>query len=130
MMENSAVIAALTSRENRAIVLVFCCTLIGAAAQMFIKTGASRMPDPSVVQMISSLPLMFGYCLYGISTLLLVMALKRGDLSILYPVIALTYVWVCMLSVFIFNETLNPLKAVGLVVIVTGVAILGKGSRK
>ena len=68
--------------------------------------------------------------LYGISTLLLVLALKDGELSLLYPVIALTYVWVTALSFLIFHDHINPWKLLGIVFIVAGVAVLGKGGRR
>ena len=74
--------------------LVFCCTLLGAAAQILMKIGANNLVHPGLTGMITNLPLMTGYCLYGLSTLLLVLALRDGELSLLYPVIALTYVWV------------------------------------
>ena len=63
--------------------------------------------------MATNLPLMGGYCLYGISTLLLVLALKDGELSLLYPVIALTYVWVTVLSFLIFHDDINPVETGG-----------------
>ena len=79
--------------------------------------------------MIANLPLLAGYALYGLSTLLLVLALREGELSLLYPVIALTYVWVTVLSVVIFHDRLNPFKLIGIVIVVTGVAVLG-GARE
>jgi drug/metabolite transporter (DMT)-like permease len=50
-------------------------------------------------------------------------------LSLLYPVIALTYVWVTVLSFVIFRETVNPFKLLGIAIIVSGVAILGRGAK-
>jgi multidrug transporter EmrE-like cation transporter len=114
----------------RALGLVFCCTLIGAAAQVFMKMGANAIAHPTPLQILTNVPLMSGYCLYGISTLLLVLALREGQLSLLYPVISLTYVWVTMLSVLIFKETLNPFKVAGLLIVVAGVAVLGMDGRK
>lgn len=110
--------------------LVFCCTILGAAAQILMKTGANRMSGPGLLGMATNLPLMAGYCLYGLSTLLLVLALKDGELSLLYPVIALTYVWVTVLSFLIFHDSINPWKLAGIVLIVSGVAVLGKGGRR
>jgi multidrug transporter EmrE-like cation transporter len=110
--------------------LVFCCTILGAAAQVLMKTGANHLVHPGLVGMATNLPLMGGYCLYGISTLLLVLALKDGELSLLYPVIALTYVWVTVLSFLIFHDDINPWKLAGIVLIVTGVAVLGKGGKR
>ncbi len=72
-------------------------------------------------------PLFAGYCLYGLNTVLLVFALRDGELSILYPIIALTYVWVTILSVVLFHETMNFFKLAGVTIVVIGVAVMGKG---
>jgi len=110
--------------------LVFGCTILGAAAQILMKTGANQIPHAGLAAMVTSLPLMAGYSLYGLSTLLLVLALRDGELSLLYPVIALTYVWVTFLSYWIFHDKLNPSRLLGVALIVVGVAILGKQSRR
>ncbi len=90
-------------------------------------------PHPSVAQLVgrifTSLPLFTGYAFYGVSTILLVLALRHGELSLLYPVIALTFVWVTILSVLIFHDSMNPLKLAGITTIILGVAILGKSHR-
>ena len=69
-----------------------------------------------------------GYAMYGVSTVLLVLALRHGQLSLLYPVFAMTYVWVTVLSVLVFHESMNGFKLAGITVIVGGIAVLGKGS--
>lgn len=120
--------------------MVVGCTILGAAAQMLIKQGTTMMPpllDPAAGSILSqapmiawkiltNLPLFGGLACYGISTILLVLALRYGELSVLYPIIALTYVWVSILSVGFLGETLNPYKVLGLVFIVIGVAVLGR----
>lgn len=115
---------------RRSIALVFCCTLLGAAAQVLMKSGATDVAHPGIagvlIGMLTNARLFAGYCLYGLSTLLLVLALKDGELSLLYPVIALTYVWVTLLSFLLFHETVNPYKMVGIAIIVIGVTILGR----
>lgn len=117
-------------RRRRSLILVFLCTLVGAAAQIFIKQGASAVTRPgfigAVVSMLTDPPLFFGYCLYGFNTILMVLALRDGELSIIYPVIALTYVWVTLLSVWVFHEPMNIFKAVGIAIIVGGVAMIGR----
>ena len=114
---------------------MFCCTIFGAAAQILIKSGANTLaPNPTVAEMIARifthLPLFIGYCFYGVSTILLVLALRHGELSMLYPVIALTFVWVTILSVIVFHDTLNPLKFMGIAIICSGVAILGRSTAR
>jgi multidrug transporter EmrE-like cation transporter len=121
--------------RRRSLILVLCCTIIGAAAQILIKVGAGTLnqPSPSLLQtaihMILTPSLFAGYSLYGISTVLLVIALKHGELSLLYPVFAMTYVWVTILSVVLLKEAMNPYKLVGIAIIVGGVAVLGMGDR-
>lgn len=110
--------------------MVFCCTILGAAAQILLKTGANQLGHPTLLGIIENLPLMAGLALYGVSTLLLVLALKDGELSLLYPVIALTYVWVTVLSLAIFHDHVSPIKLAGVAVIVIGVGVLGRGQKQ
>ncbi len=119
------------TQQRRSFLLVVCCTIIGAAAQVLIKKGAVALgPNATIVQtalaMILNPALFAGYSMYGISTVLLVLALRHGHLSLLYPVFAMTYVWVTILSVVVFHEAMNPYKLAGIVTIVAGIAVLGR----
>ena len=122
-------------QRRRSVWLVLGCTVLGATAQILIKLGANTLgPHPSVLDMaikILTTPSLFiGYSLYAMSTVLLVLALRHGELSLLYPVIALTFVWVTILSVLIFHDSMNPMRLAGIAIIVSGVAILGRDGRK
>ena len=119
------------AKRRQAILIVVCCTLLVAIAQYLIKLGANRLSHAGLLATtigIFTIPqLFFGYCLYGVFTVMFVYALRHGELSILYPLIALSYVWVTITAVLAFHESLNPLKMIGLVVIVGGIAVLGVG---
>ncbi len=118
-----------TSVRWRPVLLVCCCTVLGAAAQILMKIGMAHF-QPNVWALITNVPLFVGYVLYGINTLLLVLALREGELSMLYPIIALTYVWVTLLSYTLLREPPNAFKNAGVLAIVIGVAVLGKGKPK
>jgi multidrug transporter EmrE-like cation transporter len=120
--------------------LVFSCTVIGAVAQMLIKLGAGQMSvhltlpqvlhDPTVVmrfgfRILANSRLFVGYSLYGLNTVLMAYALKGRELSRLYPIIALTYVWVTILSVMLLSEHVNFFRILGITLIVGGVSVLG-----
>jgi drug/metabolite transporter (DMT)-like permease len=133
-------VAARSGRTNP-VYLVLGCTVLGAAAQVLMKFGAMHpMPamslgDPlSVAAFLLSLlgnwQLLVGYGLLACNTLLLILALRDGELSMLYPIIALTYVWVNLLSMYFFHEHLKPWKVVGIALVIGGVALLGKASRR
>ena len=115
-----------------AIGIVFVQTLFGAVAQILLKAGTQQQRGEGLVDIVIGIftnPQLFvGYALYGISALLMIAALKYGELSILYPVIAMTYVWVAILSVLIYGESAGFLKFGGLSCIVLGVAVLGMSS--
>lgn len=130
-----------TTKKNqfKANIMVGGCTILGAAAQMLIKSGLGQLPLTPIAAtadwsqwiafalgIIMNVPFMVGLSCYGLSTGLLVLALRYGELSVLYPIIALTYVWVSILSVFLLGETMNPYKIAGLAVIVIGVTVLGR----
>lgn len=116
----------------RPIGLVFVCTVIGAAAQILMKTGTARLPPQvTLADLALNLPLFAGFVCYGVNTVLLVLALRHGHLSVLYPIIALTYVWVTILSPRFFpTDHLNAWKVLGVSLIVLGVSLIGRGSRQ
>ena len=115
--------------RRKSVMLVFACTILGAAAQILMKVGMTHFrPDP--IALATNLPLVAGYVLYGLNTLMLVLALKEGELSMLYPIIALTYVWVTLLSYLLLHEPPNLYQDIGITTIVAGVAVLGRGGKK
>ena len=79
-----------------------------------IRHGAIRLDHPGFMGILTDIPLIAGYGLYGVMTVLIVIAFKDGELSVLYPVISLSYVWVTALSYFVFHDNLNPYKFAGL----------------
>lgn len=110
-------------------------TLINAASQVLIKTGAVWLgTHPTLEQtalgIVTNLSLFTGYSLLGISTVLMVLALRHGELSLLYPFIALTFVWVTILSHVIFHEQVNAPMIAGIALIVGGVGTLGRGASR
>lgn len=120
-----------SAKRRQAIYIVLACTLLVAIGQYLIKIGANRLSHAGLLATaigIITVPQLFaGYCLYAVFTVMFVYALRHGELSILYPLIALGYVWVTIMAVVAFHETMNPMKIIGLLVIISGVAVLGFG---
>jgi len=111
--------------------MIIAFTLVAAIAQPLFKTGANRLfAHPTIGGFVTDVPLITGLALYGCGSVLMILALRHGELSVLYPLIALSYVWVAILSVVIFHETLTPLKIAGIVTIIAGVATLGRGGSR
>jgi drug/metabolite transporter (DMT)-like permease len=129
-----------SSRTNP-VFLVFGCTLFAAAAQVLMKYGALHpMPgihldDPAsairfLMAVLGNSPLLLGYSLHACNAFLLIMALRHGELSVLFPVYALSYIWVDLLSLYFFHEHMNVWKTAGIVLVMGGVALLGRVSTR
>ena len=128
-------------RSNKSIYMVLGCTVFAAAAQVLMKFGANHaMPQmiltdtstwmPFALALLGNYMLLLGYCVQSGNALLLILALRDGELSMLYPIIALTYVWVNLLSMYFFREQMNIWKALGIVLVIGGVALLGRASAR
>jgi uncharacterized membrane protein len=119
------------AKRKLAIFIVLACTLLSAVGQYLIKLGANQLTHAGMLATmlgIFTIPQLFaGYCLYAVFTVMFVFALRHGELSILYPLISLSYVWVTITAVVAFHETMNPLKTIGLLIIICGVGVMGFG---
>lgn len=121
--------------------MVLGCTVFAATAQVLLKFGATHaMPQlnpgdtstwmPFLVALAGNYQLLLGYGAHSINALLLILALRDGELSMLYPIIALTYVWVNLLSIYFFHDQMNGWKAAGIALVIGGVALMGRASAR
>lgn len=128
-------------RSNKSVYMVLGCTVFAATAQVLMKFGANNAMPPMVptnpstwmpflMALLSNTPLVLGYCVQSGNALLLILALRDGELSMLYPIIALTYVWVNLLSMYFFHEHMNVWKALGIALVIGGVGLLGRASSR
>ena len=102
-------------------------TLTGAFGPILLKKGSSRKLS-NIGSLITNYYLIGGVSLYAIATIVFIPALKGGELSVLYPFVALTYVWVSLLSVKFLGEKMNLMKWFGITSIIIGVSFIGFGS--
>ena len=110
-----------------AIVLVLVATSLGSFGPLFLKKASGKLTW-NIKNIISNRYLLIGLSFYAIGTILFIPALKGGDLSVLYPLVALVYVWVSLLSVKFLKEKMNRLKWIGISLIILGVALIGLGA--
>lgn len=110
-----------------AIGLVISATIIGAFGPILLKKASAKKLS-SIKSLSTNYHLFGGVALYAIGTMLFIPALKGGELSVLYPFVALAYVWVSLLSVKFLGEKMNKLKWFGIVLIIVGVSLIGIGS--
>lgn len=111
-----------------AIGVVIASTAITATAQIFYKIAADKI-TLDLTTILTNWQLFTGLFLYGIAAVLLILALKYGELSILYPIISLSFVWVNLLSMKFLGELIPLIKWIGIIFIIIGVSFIGFGSK-
>jgi len=108
------------------LVLMFICTIFTAFGQLFLKYGSLTF-EWNIIKLVTNYNLIYGLFFYGIGALLLLIALKYGDLSTMYPLISLTFIWVLFISIFVFNEVVNSFKINAVILIIFGVILIAGG---
>ena len=69
----------------------------------------------------------FGLCLYGLGALLLIVAFRFGEMSVLHPMLSFGFVFAMVWSVIILGENITPQKITGIILIIAGVIFLAFG---
>jgi uncharacterized membrane protein len=110
-----------------AIGLVLLGDIVGAFGPIFLKKASDSFSF-NILKLIKNKELIIGLCCYGFGTILFIPALKGGELSVLYPLVAISYAIVCLYSVKMLKEKMNKFKWLGIVLIMIGVAFIGIGS--
>lgn len=103
-------------------------SFIGSLGAAALKAGAKRL-KLDVVALLTNWQLVAGVAAYLISSVFFVFGLREGELSILYPLVSLGYLWTLVWSKIFFGETITRMKLIGVGLVLVGVALLGLGTR-
>lgn len=116
------------------LVLITASVSLSAVAQTMFKFGVERTRfsnDMTVFSkafsMLSSPYVLCGLGMYGIGTVMWLFALRSLDLSVAYPFVALSFVFVAVLSVVFLGETLTSTRILGTFLIITGLVVVFLG---
>ena len=110
-----------------AIIIIIIGTLIGTVGAIFLKKAAKGF-SLSIKGIFKNKYLIRGVFIYGFSSIIFIPALKFGELSVLYPFVSLSYVWITLASKIFLREKINRYKYAGIVFIIIGVSLIGLGS--
>ena len=113
--------------EIWAIGLVFLATVIGSFGSLLLKFGSKDF-SLNILKLLKNYKLILGLLIYVFTSVLFIIALRGGPLSVLYPITSLTYIWIGFLSVKFLKEKMNRFKWTGIVFIIIGVILIGVGS--
>ena len=102
-------------------------SFIGSFGAVFLKLGAEHMKG-SIAALVKNYWLAIGIVLYLLSSVFFVMGIAQGELTILYPMVAVGYIWTILWARLFFKEAFTIAKIGGLVMIIFGVALINFGN--
>lgn len=102
--------------------------LLGAIGQIMLRLASEKSLTP-IKALLTNWPL-YGFAIvYGVAVLINIWAYKIGGrTSIIYPTIALSYVFASLIAWKWLGEPINTWVWGGTAIIVVGVAVIGYGS--
>ena len=119
----------ITRTQKKAMALMVLCTFFTSLGQILWKLGVNKYSNTFFSLL--NVPFLLGFVSYGFGAVLMLIAFRRGELSVLYPIVATSYVWVSLLSPHLFpDDFMNAWKWAGVIIILISVSILGWASSR
>jgi drug/metabolite transporter (DMT)-like permease len=109
-------------------VLVLVASFFGSIGAGFLKAGAAKLHG-GWRYLFLNWKLAFGVALFLASSVLYVLGIKHGQLSVLYPLVSLSYIWALVWARIFFKEKFTTRKFAGLCLILLGILFVGIGNR-
>ena len=101
--------------------------LLGACAQLVMKSGASRSGAGGLIGILTRPATMAGLALNALAAALWIVALRSVDLSYAFPWLSLNFILVPLGAALFHGEVITRRKVVGMLGITVGLAIVAIG---
>jgi uncharacterized membrane protein len=115
---------------NQAILLAIVTAFLMALGQIFFKKAAIFYTNYEgsnfIMKYVSNPWFVVAVIIFGLATIVWVIALSKANLVSLYPITSLAYVIVPVASYFLFSEKLSAVNMLGIVFIIIGVILISQ----
>jgi drug/metabolite transporter (DMT)-like permease len=109
------------------IVLVLFASFVGSFGAVFLKLGAEHIRG-GLARLVTNYWLAIGIGLYLLGSVFYMMGVAQGQLTVLYPMVSLGYIWTIVWARLFFKEPFTKAKIGGLLMIIFGVALINFGN--
>jgi multidrug transporter EmrE-like cation transporter len=115
--------------------LIFTGVMLNAAAQILMKAGTNAVGHfefsaanivPIGWKLATEWHIVTALFCYGFSVVVWILALSRVPVSIAFPMLSMAYVVNAVAAWYLLGEELNPVKVLGIGVIILGVVIISR----
>lgn len=106
--------------------LVLCSVVLASTGQLMIKLGLNHHASIAggSLPLHGMVPTVCGLLVYALGTLLWIEAVRKRDISYLYPLSAINYTLVALGGMFFLGEVVSSARWAGIVVITLGVGLM------
>jgi multidrug transporter EmrE-like cation transporter len=117
--------------QGKTLLLILGAVVFSALGQLFLKSGARNLSGVDRLEFLlaaaQDMRVLLGIVAWAASTVCWLYVLRVAPLSQAYMLSSLTYVLIPVASIYVFGEQIRRLHAVGMVLIILGVACLLSG---
>ncbi|MGH7885805.1 MAG: EamA family transporter [Thermodesulfobacteriota bacterium] len=99
--------------------------LFSAIGQIFFKYGSDYVGS-SIFSWIFNYYLIIGLMIHAVGFYFMISAFKQANLSLIYPVLATSYIWVAIFSSILLKEKIQFIQWFGMMAIVAGIFMILK----
>jgi multidrug transporter EmrE-like cation transporter len=101
----------------------------GSVGAVFLKSGAAKL-KLNIPSLLTNWNLFAGIGVYVLSSILFIKGVRQGELSVLYPMVAIGYVLTLVWSRIFFKEPFTKEKFLGVALIFAGIVLLANAATK
>lgn len=101
-------------------------SVLGAVGQYLYKEGAQTI-GRGLAPWLLNWRILAGVICYLVVTLFFISAFRAGgELTVLYPLYASTFIWALLMGVLLLGESISVAKLLGIVLIIGGMALIAR----
>lgn len=112
-----------------AILLMILATICNSSAQIIYKYAIDNS-GLDLIKLLSSGTIILGLIMYGISGILLIISLRGGQASVLYPIYTLSFIWIALGAWWWFEEIIQTKSIIGMIAVVVGIILINMNSKE
>lgn len=116
-------------RNKKGILLMLVASVCACVGQLLWKLASERGAVTAIAgfEVQGLYYMLAGFVIYGIGAIFMVISYRYGKLSVLQPVLSMSYVLSIFLAGAVLHESVTLLKCIGVLVIIAGVVLVAGG---
>lgn len=99
---------------------------VGALGQFLYKSGAESASGAFFSYVLNGRILGGVLCYIAVMVLFVAAFRRGGELSVLYPLYATTFIWAAFIALWVYRVPIKPVNVLGMALLIAGMFFMGK----